>query len=267
MITLKRTPYLVTAFMAAFYSLPMARAQEAGEGSSLFFDVVYWGVWMDRPLKFRTGKEIKAIPLQGGVSSAFVYKGPSPLILYRQEATDPKTQETTPIPILSVPFSNGLKRAILIISPTPTDEKALKANLVPMTNDVFPGGTALFMNGTSKKLKSRLSDDVFELEPKQKILKSLPSQKTPVPLIIASDWKGKMAVMHTDSFSSKEGERRLIFFYTPNNSEGVNTFVTVIPPDKERFGPEGIPRESSSVDPNFEPGENPTGSIPFSEPP
>lgn len=253
-------PSLIVLAAIACMSRP-AKAQGA-TGPGLYFDVVYWGSWMDRPLKFKSGKDLKVIPLQAGNATAYVYNGPPPLVFYRELSTDPKTGVPMPVPVLSVKFDPACKRAVLLIVPDSTNPDALKANLLPLTTDDFPPGTALLMNGTTKVLKSRLANDSFTLEPKQRRLAPMPASGS-VPLVTAAEWRGRLMVMHTDSFAPLDGERRLIFFYSPENSETVSTYVSVIPPDRVRFSPEGQPQESESVDPDFKPSKNPTGLSPY----
>lgn len=253
--------FLHLAIMAVAGLGATVRAQETPE-SGLYFDVVYWGSWMDRPLKFKSGKDLKVIPLQAGRPSAYVYNGPSPLVFYREESADPKTGELMPVPVLSVNFDPSCKRAVLLVIPDPANPDKLKANFIPLLEKDFPPGTALLMNGTRKPLKSRLAGDSFTLEPRQRRLAAMPAGSS-VPMVTAAEWRGKLMVMHTDSFTPSEGERRLIFFYTPAQSESVITFVSVIPPDHMRYTAEGQPLESESVDPDFKPSKDPTGMSPY----
>lgn len=235
-----------------------APAESKDEKPTLFFEVIYWGSWMDRPLKYRSGGQLKAIPLQNGSPTCYLYSGPSPLVLYRDEVEDPKTKELKPVPILSMPFQLNWRRAALII--TPDKDNKLSGQLIPLTDDVFPADSVYMVNASGKALKCKLAGKSWEMATSQKKLFPMTVQDSKVYLLAASEWNGNWQVMFSDSFRPVEGERRVVYFYTPGDTEGVSAMTSVIPPDSARFDRSGRPLESPAVDPDFKPGDNPKGT-------
>jgi hypothetical protein len=243
---------------SACHGLAQGSSGNKEKTPGLLLEIVYWGSWMDRPLKYRSGNELKAIPLQAGSVTAYTYSGPSPLILYREEAMDPATNELKPVPILSLPFKEGLRRAIVLI--TPKEEDKLVAQLVPLTADTFPPNSVYFTNLSGKVLRCKLYDKTWEMKTDEKKLLPVPGGNTKVGLLAAMEWKNSWQVLHTDTFRVGEGERRVIYFHTPAGSQGgVAAMSAVIPPDTVRYDSKGRPLESPAVDPSFKPGPRPTG--------
>lgn len=252
--------------LALVLLMPSARlaAQEDSstvEKPTLFFEVVYWGDWMDRPLKFKSNKELKAIPLQNGSASCYLYGGTSPLVFYRDEAADPVTKELKPVPILSLPFETNWRRAVLLITPDKSKgENGLTGQLVPLIPETFPPDSVYLVNATGKNIKCKLADKTWEMKPGDKSLHPVPPDAEKVYMLAASEWMGNWQVMLSDSFRNGAGERRVVYFHTPAGTEGISALSAVIPPDSARFDAKGRPLESAAVDPNFKPGKDPTGT-------
>ncbi|MEO8615399.1 MAG: hypothetical protein ABI600_09680 [Luteolibacter sp.] len=239
-------------------ALDTPAADSSTDKPTLFFEVIYWGSWMDRPLKYKSGTKLKAIPLQNGSPTCYLYSGSSPLVLYRDEVEDPKTKELTPVPILSLPFQISWRRAALII--TPDKDNKLTAQMIPLIADVFPPDSVYMVNASGKALKCRLADQTWDMTINQKKLFPMAIHESKIYLLAASEWNGAWQVMYSDSFRPVEGERRVIYFHTPNGTEGVSAMASVIPPDNARFDGSGHPIESAAVDPNFKPSTNPRGT-------
>jgi len=260
---LQLTGILSLALVLLFPSSRLAAQDDSStvDKPTLFFEVVYWGSWMDRPLKFKSNKELKAIPLQNGSSTCYLYGGASPLVFYRDEVADPKTKELTPVPILSLPFKTSWRRAVLLITPDKSKgEDGLSAMLVPLIADTFPPDSVYLVNAAGKKLKCKLADKTWEMAPDEKSLHLVPPDASKVYMLAASEWNGNWQVMLSDSFRNGAGERRVVYFYTPAGTEGISALSAVIPPDSARFDEKGRPIESAAVDPDFKPGNDPTGT-------
>ena len=241
----------------------LAAQEDSGtvEKPTLFFEVVYWGDWMERPLKFKSNNDLKAIPLQNGSATCYLYGGASPLVFYRDEAVDPVTKELKPVPILSLPFQSSWRRAVLLITPNKAKgEDGLSAQLVPLIADTFPPDSVYLVNAAGKNLKCKLADKTWEMKPDEKSLYPVPPDASKVYMLAASEWKGNWQVMLSDSFRTGAGERRVVYFHTPAGTEGVAALSAVIPPDSARFDSKGRPVESAAVDPDFKPGADPTGT-------
>ena len=242
-----------------------AAAQENPAKSGLFFEVVFWGDWMQRPLKYRSEDGLKAIPLQAGDATSHLYTGPSPLVFYREESADPKTGELTPVPVLSLEFKPSWKRAALIIATTGDDK--LSGRMIPLTNQVFPPDSVYLVNASGKELRCKLGDKNWEMKPEAQELFPLPSRESKVYLLAASLWKGSWQVMYSDVFRPLPGQRRIIYFHSPRGTDGVATYSAIIPPDSTRFDAAGNPVISAAVDPDFVPGKDPSGSRGLMPPP
>lgn len=238
---------------------PAAHGMDSGrDGPGLFFEVVYWGAWMDRPLKYRSGGELKAIPLQNGEPSAYLYAGKPPLVFFREEVEDPRTHELKPVPILSVHFEPNWRRAALLV--TPGADGKLDSLMIPLDEDQFPADSMYLHNASGKKLKCNLSGKAWELEDGKSRMHSFPSEKPKVYLLAASEWHDSWQVMFSDSFRPVSGERRIAYFFTPQDTEGVSAMQAIIPPDSARYDAAGSPIESAAIDPDFRPGTNPDGT-------
>ena len=246
------------ALLVLSFSAPRTAAQEkTATESGLFFEVVFWGDWMQRPLKYRSEDGMKAIPLQPGDPTCYLYSGPSPIIFYREEAADPATGELKPVPVLSIDFKPTWKRAAMIIAAGENDK--LSARMIPLTQQVFPSDSVYLVNASGKELKCKLEDKTWEMKADEQKLFPLPTRETKVYLLAASLWNGSWQMMYSDSFRPLSGERRIIYFHTPRGTEGVTSYSAVIPPDSARFDAAGNPLESAMVDPNFVPSDDPSG--------
>lgn len=237
------------------------------EQPTLFFEVVYWGTWMDRPLKFKSDGQLKAIPLQAGGSSRYLYTGPSPLVFYRDEVMDAQTKELKPVPILSLPFKATCHHAVLLVSPVKEDmhkaagakDDDLTAQLIPLTPDTFPPNSVYLANLSGRTLKCKLADKTWEMKANEKGLYPVSGKDAKIYLIAAAEWKGSWQVMYTNSFRAGEGERRVIYFHTPAGSNAVAAMAAVIPPDAVCLDAKGRPIESPAVDPHGKASPRPTG--------
>ena len=116
-----RSLFLTLALLWPTAQLAAQAPADKKEHPSLFFEVVYWGSWMDRPLKFKSNGQLKAIPLQSGGSSRYMYTGPSPIVFYRDEVMDAATKELKPVPILTLPFKASWNHAVLLVTPVNDD--------------------------------------------------------------------------------------------------------------------------------------------------
>jgi|GEM_PF-6861762 len=258
MTLFSKLAFIAACVLTFSCSMLSAQAPAASRGSgkqkekpTLFFEVVYWGSWMDRPLKFKSEGKLKAISLQAGNVSGYIYTGPSPIVFYREEEMDEKTKELKPIPILSIPFEVNHKRAAILI--TPGKDKKLTAQMIPMTPEGFPPDKIYFSNASGKPLRCKMADYAWEMTENEKKTLSIPVDNPKVYVTAEVEWQGSWQMTFCESFPPQKGERRLYYFYTPAGSTGVLAKEAVIPPDTNRFDEKGRPIESASADPNQKP--------------